>query len=373
VVLGDYAGFNFAPEIEAVDDEKVTKVIDELRDQNATLTAVEDRGARNGDWAVIGFRGTRDGVAFDGGTSERMPLILGEDRLIPGFEANLIGVKAGESTAFDITFPDDYPEEALAGQQARFEVDLRELREKVMPEADDDFAQSMGDFAGMAALRLDIAERLGRNALDHARHEFSDRIIEYAVANSTLDLPDILVNQEVEVMHDEFRSTLARQGIAEPAYLKATNQSEQDLHAEFRPRAEHRTKVLLVLSRIAEAEGLEVTEADVEEQVEIARARYEDPKTIRYFESERGRNFIRSTLRRTRLVESLVDRWLAAHPEHPALPHLEDDAPSALDTPQAAASASIDATDPGALPGSLHEGEAHDHGDAAALDTAAGG
>ena len=372
VTLGDYANFNFEPEIESVDDEKVAKVIDELRDQNATLAAVEDRGARNGDWAVIGFHGTRDGVAFDGGTSERMPLILGEDRLIPGFEANLVGVKPGESTAFDITFPDDYPEDSLAGKQARFEVDLKELREKVLPGADDEFAQSMGDYPDLATLKAEVAERLGRNALDRARHEFSDKIIEYAVANATLELPDILVDQEVEVMHDEFRSTLARQRITEAAYLKAINQTEQDLHAEFRPKAEHRTKVLLVLSKIAEAEGLTVTEADVEAQVAIARARYDDPKTIRYFESERGRNFIRSTLRRTRLVESLVDRWLAAHPEHPALPHLEDDAPSALDSPQAAASASIDATDPGAIPGSLHEGEAHDHGDAVTEGSAAG-
>jgi trigger factor len=372
VTLGDYQNFNFAPEIETVDDEKVAKVLDELRDQNATLAAVEDRGARDGDWAVIGFRGTRDGVPFDGGTSERMPLIIGEDRLIPGFEANLVGLKAGESTAFDITFPEDYPEETLARAQVNFEVDLKELREKVMPPLDDAFAQNMGEYADLDALKADVAERLRRNALDHARHEFSDRIIEYAVANATLELPDILVDQEVEVMHDEFRSTLTRQGIGEPAYLKATGQSEADLHAEFRPRAEHRTKVLLVLSKIADIEGLTVSPAEVEEQVQLARARYQDPKTVRYFESERGRNFIRSTLRRTQLVESLVNRWLAAHPEHPALPHLEDDAPSGLDTPQAAASASIDATDPGAIPGSLHEGEPHDHDDVVDVGSAAG-
>jgi trigger factor len=372
VTLGDYQNFNFAPEIEAVDDAKVDQVVEELRDQNATLKAVEDRGAQNGDWAVIGFKGTRDGESFEGGTSERMPLIIGEDRLIPGFEANLVGLKPGESTAFDITFPEDYPEESLANQQARFEVDLKELREKVLPPADDEFAQRMGDYADLPGLRADVAERLRRNALDRARHEFSDKIIDYAVANATLELPDILVDQEVEVMHDEFRSTLARQGIGEPAYLKATGQTEQDLHAEFRPRAEQRTKVLLVLSKIADEEGLTVSDAEVEEQVAMARARYKDAKTVRYFESERGRNFIRSTLRRSQLVESLVNRWLAAHPEHPALPHLEDDAPSALDTPQAAASAAIDATDPGAIPGTLHEGEPHDHGDAEADGAAAG-
>lgn len=371
VELGDYQNFTFAPEIEPVDDAKVDKVVEELRDQNATLAAVEDRGAKTGDWAVIGFRGTRDGVPFEGGTSERMPLIIGDDRLIPGFEANLIGLKPGESTEFDITFPDDYAEESLAGQQAHFEVELKELREKILPAADDEFASRMGPYSDMAGLRADIDERLHRNALDRARHEFSDKIIDYAVANATLELPEILVDQEVEVMHDEFRSSLARQGIAEPAYLKAIDKSEKDLHDEFRPGAEQRTKVLLVLSKIADVEGFTVTDAEVEEQVELARARYEDPKTVKYFESERGRNFIRSTLRRTQLVESLVNRWLAAHPEHPALPHLEDDVPSGIDSPQAQASASIDATDPGAIPASLHEGE-HDHGDAEADGEPAG-
>ena len=353
VELGDYAAFNFAPEIETIDAEKVDKVIEELRDQNATLAAVEDRAAKEGDWAVIGFAGTKDGVPFDGGTSERMPLIIGEDRLIPGFEANIVGLRPGESKGFEITFPEDYPEESLASQEVHFDVELKELREKVLPDADDAFAQNMGDYADLAALKADIGERLGRNALDRARHEFSDKIIEYAVANATIDLPDVLVDQEVEVMHDEFRSSLARQGIAEAAYLKATEKTEADMHAEFRPRAEQRTKVLLVLSRIAEAEGVEISDADVEGQVDDARARYQDPKTVKYFESERGRNFIRSTMRRTRVVEMLVDRWLVAHPEHPALPHLEDDAPSAVEHSAAAAAASIDATDPGAIPDTI--------------------
>ncbi len=361
VVLGDYANFNFTPEIEGVDDAKVDKVIDELRDQNATLAAVEERGAQNGDWAVIGFRGTKDGVPFDGGSSERMPLIIGEDRLIPGFEANIVGLTSGESTAFDITFPEDYPEESLAGKPVRFEVDLKELREKVLPAADDAFAQNMGEYTTLAALREEVRDRLGRNALDHARHAFSDKIIEYAVSNATIELPDILVDQEVEVMHDEFRSSLARQGISEEAYGKATGKSESELHADFRPQAEHRTKVLLVLSKIAEAEGVTVSETDVLEQVDLARRRYSDPKTIKYFESERGRNFIASTLRRSRLVESLVERWLVAHPEHPALPHIEDNGPDAMDTPQAEAAASLGATDPGSLPGG-HDHD-HDHGD----------
>ena len=346
VKLGDYRGFNFQPEIETIDEPRVDKVIDELADQNATLAPVEDRGARKGDYAVIGYVGTRDGASFEGGSAERMPLILGQERLIPGFEDNLIGLQPGGSTSFDLTFPADYAETSLAGQSAHFAVDLRELREKVLPTIDDEFARSMGSYEDLTALRVEVKARLERNALDRARHEFSDKIIEYAVANATLDLPDILVDQEVEVMHDEFRASLARQGIGEEAYLKVVEKTEKDLHAEFRPNAEKRVKVLLVLSRIAELEGVTVADEDIEGEVVKARERYSaDKKTVAYFESARGRSFIRSTLRRSRVVEQLVESWLAAHPGHPGIPHLEDDAPSGVGSSLAEGNAAITATD----------------------------
>jgi trigger factor len=347
VALGDYKQFNFSPEMDTIDDPKVDQVLEELRDQNATLAAVEDRGAREGDYAVISFIGTRDGEPFDGGTSDRMPLILGQERLIPGFEANLLGLEVGGKTEFDITFPDDYPETELAGKQAHFAVELRELREKVQPDLDDDFVRSLGDFPDVAALRADVRARLQRNALDRARHGFADRIIEYAVANATVELPDILVDQEVEVMHDEFRGSLARQGISEEAYLKAMEKAEADLHTDFRPGAEKRVRTLLVLSKVAETEGVAVPAAEVDAEIARGRERYAgDAKLTAYFESDRGRSYIRSTLRRSRVVEGLVDEWLVAHPEHPALPHLEDGPASTIEGDQAAAIASIDATDP---------------------------
>jgi trigger factor len=355
VTLGDYTSFNFGPEIETIDEPRVDQVIEELRDQNGSLVPVEGRGAQNGDYAVIGYTGTRDGVAFEGGSAERMPLILGEERLIPGFEANVLGLTPGDTTEFDITFPEDYAEPELEGKTAHFSVELRELREKVMPPADDAFAQSMGDYADLAALRVEVQQRLERNALDRARHAFADRIIEYATANATLELPDVLVDQEVEIMHDEFRSALARQGITEPAYLKVVEKTEADLHAEFRPQAEKRVKVLLVLSKVADAEGVAIDDADVEAEVAKARERYaSDRKTVAYFESERGRSFIRSTLRRSRVVERLIDAWLVSHPDHPPIPHLEDDEPSLTEETvapggTAESSANIGATDPGSL------------------------
>jgi trigger factor len=325
VRLGDYRAFPFAPEIDTVDDAKVDRVVEELRDQQATLVPVEDRGAKDDDWAVIGFAGTRDGEPFEGGTVERMPIVIGQERLIPGFEEHLVGLRAGDSTDFDITFPLDYQEASLQGATAHFAVTLRELREKVLPVADDEFAASLGDFADLAALRSDVRERLGRNALDRARHGFADRIIDYAVKNATVEIPDILVDEEVEVMHDELRGALARQGITEEAYLKATDKTPEQLHADFRPGAEERAKTLLVLGEIAEKEGMEVTDADVDAEAAGARQRYaSDPKLAAYFDTPRARAAIRSSLRRSRVVEKLIDDWLAAHPEQPAIPHIED-------------------------------------------------
>ena len=345
VKLGDYRAFNFKPEVETIDDARVDQVVEELRDQNATLAAVEDRGAKDGDYAVISFVGTRDGQPFDGGTSERMPLILGQERLIPGFETNLIGLKVGDTTEFDITFPDDYPEQEMAGKAAHFSVELKELREKILPDLDEDFLASLGSFESIDALKTDVKARLEGNAIDRARHQFADRIIEYAVANATVELPEVLIDQEVEVMHDEFKGSLARQGISEEAYLKAVDKTADDLHAGFRPNAERRAKTLLVLSKIADTENLTVPDVDVQ-----GRERYAgDARLQEYFESERGRAFIRSTLRRSRVVERLIDEWLAAHPDHQPLPHLEDAPGSAVADGQAQANAAVGATDPGTV------------------------
>jgi trigger factor len=280
-----------------------------------------------------------------------MPLILGEDRLIPGFEDNLYGAAKGDEREFDITFPEDYQEATLAGKLAHFTVTLKELRHKVLPEANDEFARSVGKFENMAELNAELRKRLEANSLDHARHEFADKIIEYATDNATVELPDVLIEQEVEVMHDELRSALARQGITEEAYLKVVAKTDAELHAEFRPQAEKRVKTLLILSEIAKAKNVEVPDSDVQGEIMRARSRYaNNPNLIRYFESERGQNYIRSTFRRSRTVEMLVDEWLAAHPESPRLPHIEDiDDGSPTSHPSAEANASLGATDPGSL------------------------
>jgi trigger factor len=338
--LGDYQAFPFRPQVEEPDDARVDAVLDQLRDQQASLVPVEDRGVEKGDFAVIGFEGRLDGESIEGATAERLPLVIGSERMVPGFEDALLGMREDEERTFTVTFPDDYREESLAGKPVEFTARLRELRERRLPPLDDDFAQSAGDFADLAALRVDIGRRLHRNALDRARHAFADRIIEYAVANATVEPPDVMIDREVEVMIDELKVRLAQQGIEYEEYLKVTERDEAKLREESREGAEHRVKVLLVLTAIADQEGVHVDDRTV--RAEIDRTRRGNPNDRRlaeFLSSARGRDYVRSTLRRSQVVEGIIDHWIEGHPEFQDVRHIEDQVEASGDQLDAAAEA----------------------------------
>jgi trigger factor len=329
VKLGAYTDYPFVIEVEKVDDARIERVVEQLRDQQASLVPVEGRPAQKGDYAVIGFAGRFNGEPIEGAQSERLPLVIGNESMVPGFEDELVGMAEGSDKRFRVTFPDDYPSAELAGKPVDFEVTLRELREKRLPDADDDFAQSLGAYADLAALRVEIGKRLERSALDRARHVFADRIIEFAVANASVELPDLLVDREVEVMLDELRVRLAEQGIGFDEYLKATQRDESTLVRDFRPDAEKRVKTLLVLSEIAEREGIEVSDVDLDAELARSRERYAgSPRLLEYLESPRGRAYTRSLLRRAQTVETLIDRWIADHPEFSNVQHIHDEGPA---------------------------------------------
>jgi trigger factor len=326
VRLGAYAEYPFGIQLDQVDEPRVEKVLEELRDQQATLVPADDRPAQKGDWAVIGFTGRRNGEVIDGAQADRLPLIIGEERMVPGFEDQLVGMREGEEKKFKITFPADYPQTELAGTEAEFEVRLLELREKRLPELDDELARSIGDYADLAALREEVGRRLERNERDRARHRFADRIIDFAVANATLELPDLLVERELEVMLDELKVRLAEQNIGFDEYMRATERDEAKLIEQFRPDAEKRVKTLLVLGEIAEREKIDIPDETLEAEVARSRERYAgNPKLVAYLESPRGRSYTRSLLRRSQTVETLIDRWIEQHPEFKDVQHLHDD------------------------------------------------
>ena len=338
VELGDYTEYPFTPEIDQVDDEQVDQVIEQLRDQQASLVPVEDRPAQNDDYVVISFEGRLDGEPVEGAQSDRFPLIIGKERMIPGFEANLIGMREEDERTFSVTFPEDYAEESLQGKEVEFTARLLELRERKLPDVDDDFAGLVGPYDDMAALRADLQRRMEVNALDRARHAFVDRIIDYATANASVTLPAILVDREVGVMIDELKVRVAEQGIAYDDYLRVTEKDEDALREEYREGAEKRVKVLLVLGAIADKEEVVVSDEEVQAEIDRVNADPNAGDSIKtYLDSDRGRNYIRSQLRRSQVVEMLADRWIEAHPDFEQVQHQhghrhdDDDADASVD------------------------------------------
>lgn len=311
VQLGAYTDYPFGPEAVEVTDEQVAAVIDELRDQQATLRPVDDRGARDGDVVAVKFTGTIDGEPFDGGSADRLPLIIGEGRMIAGFEAQLVGMRIDETKGFEVTFPDDYRAEQLQGKGAHFEVTLLDLRERLLPEVDDEFATSVGEVETLDELRAEIRDALEKRGADDARHAFADRIIDFATSNAAVELPEVMIANEIEIMRDELRNRLASQRIGMEQYLELAKQTPEELSRELREPAGRRVKVLLVLSAIAEKEGIDATDAEIEEEIADWMARAGDDAQLgEYLRSRRGRSYLRMTLRNRKLVDTLIDRAL---------------------------------------------------------------
>jgi trigger factor len=343
VQLGDYANYPFGLEVSPVTDEDVDAVIGELRDAQATLRPIDGRGAQTGDVAALRFAGTIDGKSFEGGSADRLPLIIGEGRMIPGWEDQLIGLEIGATKGFDITFPDDYRVEDLRGKVAHFEVELLDLRERVLPELDDAFAAASGEVETVDELRAEIRDALQKRNDAEGRHTFGDRIIDYATANATVELPEVMVDNEIEIMRDELRARLAEQQIGLEQYLALAKQSPDELTAELREPATRRVKTLLVLSAIAEKEGIDATDEEIVAEVAQQLSRYgDDPKLREYLQSRRGRSYLRMTLRNQKLVETLGQRALgndgpSADPTDPqpaTTPEpAVDETPAAADTP----------------------------------------
>jgi trigger factor len=319
VSLGAYTEYPFSLESPEVTDEQVQGVITELREQQATLRPVDGRAAQKSDVAAVKFVGTIDGEPFEGGSADRLPLVIGEDRMIPGWEDQLVGMAIDETKGFEITFPEDYRVEELRAKQAHFEVTLLDVRERLLPEIDDEFARSVGDVANVDELRTEIRDALEKRAADDARHAFADRIIDFAASNATVELPEVMVANEIEIMRDELGNRLASQRIGMEQYLALAKQTPDELASELREPASRRVKVLLVLSAIAEREGIDATPDEVQAEIDQQLARYpNDPKLSGYLTSRRGRSYLRMTLRNRKLVDTLIERALGT--ETPVAP-----------------------------------------------------
>lgn len=268
VKLGEYKNLTVAKQEREVTDADVEERLNQKRNQQAELVVVEE-AAKEGDTVVIDFEGFKDGVAFEGGKGENYSLELGSGSFIPGFEDQLVGAKAGDDVEVKVTFPENYQAEDLAGQDAIFKVKVHEVKVKELPELDDEFAKDVDDeVETLDELKAKIREELTATKASQAQEAVHDEALRKAVENAeVVELPHVMVHDEVHRAMDEFLNNMQRQGISPEMYYQLTNSTEADLHKQFEQDAELRVKTNLVIEAIVKAENLEVTEEEIEKEI----------------------------------------------------------------------------------------------------------
>lgn len=268
VTLGKYIGVTVTKVDGTVTDEDVTAAIDKEREKNARTINVEDRAIENGDTAVIDFEGFVDGVAFDGGKGENHSLEIGSGSFIPGFEDQLIGKNAGDDVDVNVTFPDEYHAEDLAGKEATFKVKIHEIKAKEIPELDDEFVQDVSEFDTVAEYKDSVKAKLEEQKQNEIKRAYQDEAIDKIVDKSTMELPDAMIDTQCENMINQFAQQMAQQGLSMDQYLQFSGLTLDQLKEQVRPDAITRIKSSLVLEQIAKEENIEITDADVDAEIE---------------------------------------------------------------------------------------------------------
>jgi trigger factor len=306
--LGEYKGLEVGKEEKEVPDEIVDTEVERVREGFARLEQVDRVGAE-GDSLLIDFEGFADGSAFQGGTAEDYLLGLGSGQLIEGFEEQLVGAEAGEEREVEVTFPSDYQAEHLAGKDAVFKVKVKEVREKVLPELDDDFASDASEFETMEELRADIREKVGAALGSRAEEDFRLAAIDAAVEAASVEVPDHLATARAEERWERMERQLAGRGMDPNAFLQMQGKTREELIAETKPDAEKELKREAVVTAIAEAEGIEVSEEEMIEALEHS-AEHERTTAEKLLERLRksGRDsMVREDLRAQKAIELVAE------------------------------------------------------------------
>jgi trigger factor len=260
--LGDYQGLEVGRREPQVDDERVDHELEHVRERLAKLEPVE-REAKQGDFVVIDYRGSIDGEPFDGGEGRDQTIELGGGRLIPGFEEGLTGAKAGEQRTIDVAFPDDYGAEQLAGKPAQFAIEVKEVREKQLPELNDELASDAAGFDTLDELREDVRTRLAEADERAIENEFREAVLDAVVAKATVTVPDALVQARAEELWDQTLRSLARRGLSKDAYLQISGKSEAEVLEEAKPDAEQALRREAVLAAVVKAEKIKPGDKDL--------------------------------------------------------------------------------------------------------------
>lgn len=284
VKLGQYEGLEVTKQDREVTDADVDQAIEEERAKLAELVLKEDAPAAEGDTVIIDYKGFVGDEAFEGGEAQNHALELGSKSFIPGFEDQLIGAKEGDHVTVNVTFPEQYHAENLAGKEARFEVTVHEVKEKELPALDDEFAKDVSDdYESLEDLKAGKRQELQEAKDQEADDAIEEEAIKKAIDNATIvDLPDAMVEEEINKQLEHYLNNLRRQGVDPKLYYQITGTSEEDLRQQFADGADIRTKTNLILEAIVKDKAIEVTDEEVESEIKELAETYEmDPEKVR--------------------------------------------------------------------------------------------
>jgi trigger factor len=306
VELGQYTKLGIEKIEKEITDADVEAEIDKIRNQDAVLeVAPEGATLENGDTAVIDFVGSIDGIEFPGGSGQNYPLVIGSGAFIPGFEEQLIGKSVGDVVDVKVTFPEQYHAQDLAGKDAVFKVTINEIKRKVLPELNDDFAKDH-NFDNVEALKDDVFNKLKEKAKAEAQREYENKVIEKVLENSQVEIPGVMVDNKVEDMLKEMEQNLAQQGLDLETYFKFTGTTKEQVKEQLRPRAEEDVKFSLIMEAIIEKENFEITEEEFQQEIEnIAKAYNQDVEKVKPI-LEAQKAFVEDGIKRRKAFELIL-------------------------------------------------------------------
>jgi len=279
VTLGEYKGLTVTKKVPVVTDEEVDAEIERLRERNSRLVEVKDRPVKNGDTVLIDYAGYLNGEAFAGGTAEKQTLKIGSGQFIPGFEEQIIGKNIGEEFDINVKFPEEYHASELAGKDTVFKIKLHEIKETELPELDNEFIKDIStEFDTVEAFKEDLKKKMQENNEQKAEREVEDKLIDKVVEKMQVDLPEVLVERNIDQMVQDFDYRLRSQGLDLPSYLQITDTKMEDFRKNFAEEAEKRVKVRLALEKIAELENLKATEEEIDKEYDTLATQYKMDK-----------------------------------------------------------------------------------------------
>ena len=265
VTLGEYKGMEVDKTSTRVTQKEVEAKIKEEAEKNARTVTVEGRPVQDGDEVILDFEGFVDGEAFEGGKGENYPLTIGSGSFIPGFEEQLVGAEAENEVK--VTFPEEYHAEELKGKDAVFKCTIHEIKEKQIPEIDDEFAAEVSEFDTLDEYKADVKAKIKEQKENEGKQKKEDQAVEKAVANATMEIPEAMIDEQVRQMVNEFAQNMQYQGISFEQYCQITGMTLEKIQEETRPQAVKRIETRLVLEAIAKAENIEVTEERLDEEI----------------------------------------------------------------------------------------------------------